>query len=79
MALAADAVALLRAAPDGTRVSVRRLLPDGSATDAVGYLSGASDSACVVATVRGLVTIAFDTVVAAREVPPPPPRRVPAR
>lgn len=69
------AVAFLRTATDGTRVVVRRLLPDGMATDAVGYLSGASDTACVVATPRGLVTIAFDTVIAAKQVPPPPPRR----
>jgi hypothetical protein len=67
-----QAVALLRGAPEGTRVSVRRRLPDGSATDAVGYLIGTSATACVIATPRGLVTVAFDTVIAARAVPPPP-------
>jgi hypothetical protein len=70
-----QAVAFLRGAADGTRVVVRRLLPDGMATDAVGYLSGASESACVVATTRGLVTIEFGTVIAAKEVPPPVPKR----
>lgn len=73
--LAEAAVAFLRGAPDGTRVSVRRILPDGMATDAVGYLSGSDGRAFVVATARGLVTIDYETVIAAREVPPPPVRR----
>jgi len=73
----AAAVAFLRSAPDGTRVVVRYRLPDGSdagATDALGYLSGTSTTECIVATARGLTTIAFADVIAAKEVPPPPIR-----
>jgi hypothetical protein len=68
-------VEFLRGAGDGTRVVIRYALhddPDGSATDAVGYLSGTNATHCVVATVRGLQTIAFADVLAAKEVPPPP-------
>ena len=47
-----------------------------AATDAVGYVSGRNDTHIVVATVRGLTTIAFEDVILAKEVPPPPaPRR----
>jgi molybdate-binding protein len=72
-----DAVAFLRAAGSGTRVVIRYALHDGeeSATDALGYLSGTSSTQCVVATVRGLTTIDFADVIAAREVPPPPAPR----
>lgn len=69
---------MLRAASDGTRVVVRYRLHDEpeSATDAVGYVSGRDETHIVVATVRGLTTIAFDDVILAKEVPPPPaPRR----
>jgi len=65
------AVEFLRSATDGTRVVIRYTLADG-ATDALGYLSGSSSSACVVATTRGLVTVQFADVIAAKEVPPPP-------
>jgi hypothetical protein len=68
-------VAFLQQAGDGTRVVIRYALhddPEGSATDAVGYLSGTNATHCVVATVRGLTTIAFADVIAAKEVPPPP-------
>jgi hypothetical protein len=69
-------VRFLCEAADGTRVVIRYLLPDGMATDALGYLSGATATACVVATVRGLVTVQFADVIVAKEVPPPPaPRR----
>jgi hypothetical protein len=71
-------VEFLRQAGDGTRVVIRYALhddPAGSATDAVGYLSGTDDTHCVVATVRGLTTIAFADVIAAKEVPPPPAPR----
>ena len=71
-------VDLLRGAADGIRVVIRYRLHDAaeSATDAVGYVSGRNDTHIVVATVRGLVTIAFDDVILAKEVPPPPaPRR----
>jgi hypothetical protein len=70
-----EAVAFLRDAGDGTRVVIRYALHGGeeSATDALGYLSGTNATQCVVATVRGLTTIDFADVIAAKEVPPPPP------
>jgi hypothetical protein len=66
----------LREVGDGTRIVIRYRLhdqPEG-ATDAVGYVSGRSSTHIVVATVRGLTTIAFADVIAAKEVPPPPIR-----
>ena len=71
----AAAVDFLRAAPAGTRVVARYLLADGQATDALGYVSATSATQIVVATVRGLVTVDFDRVIAAKEVPPPPAPR----
>ena len=71
-------VEFLKNAGDGTRVVIRYTLhddPDGSATDVLGYLSGADETHCVVATVRGLKTVAFADVIAAKEVPPPPAPR----
>jgi hypothetical protein len=70
-------VEFLRGSSDGTRVVIRYLLhdDDAAATDAVGYLSGQNTTHVVVATVRGLQTIAFADVIAAKEVPPPPVRR----
>ena len=69
------AVEFLRAAPSGTRVVTRYLLPDGQATDALGYVSATSASQVVIATVRGLTTVDFVQVLAAKEVPPPPEPR----
>lgn len=66
----------LRDVAEGTRVVIRYRLhdePEG-ATDALGYVSAKSQTQIVVATVRGLVTIAFADVIAAKEVPPPPMR-----
>ena len=66
----------LREAADGTRVVIRYRLhdqPEG-ATDAVGYVSGRNSTHIVVATARGLSTIAFEDVIVAKEVPPPPTR-----
>ena len=71
-------VEFLRGAGDGTRVVIRHALrddPAGSATDVLGYLSGTDETHCVVATVRGLVTVAFADVIAAKEIPPPPAPR----
>lgn len=71
-------VEFLRGAGDGIRVVVRYRLhgADEGATDAVGYVSGRDATHIVVATVRGLQTIAFDDVILAKQVPPPPaPRR----
>jgi hypothetical protein len=73
-----SSVEFLQAAGDGTRVVIRYALhddPAGSATDALGYLSGTDATHCVIATVRGLVTIAFADVIAAKEIPPPPAPR----
>ena len=62
---------------EGTRVVIRYRLHDEAegATDALGYVSAKSQTQIVVATVRGLVTIDFADVIAAKEVPPPPARR----
>ena len=62
---------------EGTRVVIRYRLHEQaeSATDALGYVSAKSQTQIVVATVRGLVTIDFADVIAAKEVPPPPARR----
>jgi len=67
----------LRSASDGTRVVIRYRLhdEDHGATDALGYVSGQSETHIVVATARGLQTVAFADVIAAKEVPPPPVRR----
>ena len=61
---------------EGTRVVIRYRLHDQpeSATDAVGFVSAKNDTHIVLATMRGLVTIAFADVIAAKEVPPPPAR-----
>lgn len=66
----------LREAADGTRVVIRYRLHDQAegATDAVGFVSAKSATHIVVATPRGLTTIAFDDVIAAKQVPPPPER-----
>lgn len=65
-----------RGAAEGTRVVIRYRLhgEENAATDAVGYVSAKNATHIVVATVRGLTTIAFDDVIAAKEVPPPPLR-----
>lgn len=71
-------VEFLKGAGDGTRVVIRYALhddPRGSATDALGYLSGTNETHCVVATAKGLKTIAFADVIAAKEIPPPPAPR----
>jgi hypothetical protein len=61
--------------PSGTRVVVRYRLEDGRATDALGFLHVSDETHCVVATKRGLETIAFADMIAAKEVPPPPASR----
>jgi len=70
-----DGARFLRDAPSGTRVVVRHLLDDGMATDALGYLHVTDATHCVVATKRGLETIALSAVILAKEVPPPPAPR----
>ncbi|MGB3373702.1 MAG: hypothetical protein WBA87_01000 [Microbacterium sp.] len=70
-----DPAEFLRSVPSGPRVVVRHLLDDGLATDALGWFHRADAEHCVVATKRGLETIALGRVIAAKEVPPPPPTR----
>ena len=67
----------LREVAEGTRVVIRYRLHDQpeSATDALGYVSAKSQTQIVVATARGLRTIDFADVIAAKEVPPPPAPR----
>ena len=66
----------LREVSEGTRVVIRYRLHDQAegATDALGYVSAKSQTQIVVATARGLKTIDFADVIAAKEVPPPPVR-----
>jgi hypothetical protein len=75
--MGAEGVEFLKAAGDGTRVVIRYTLHGAAAgaTDALGYLSGTDATHCVVATARGLTTIAFADVIAAKEIPPPPAPR----
>lgn len=72
----ADPVKFIRAAPLGTRMTVRTRI-EGGYTDAVGYLRERDDDRCVIETRRGPVTILLGEVHLAKEVPPPPPRRAP--
>ena len=71
-----DPVAFIRSAELGTRMTVRRRIPDGF-TDAVGYLRERTAAECVVETRHGMVTIPLAEVTAAKAVPPPPARRAP--
>ena len=63
--------------PEGTRVVIRRTLHDGehSATDSLGYVSARNETHVVIATTRGLETIALADIIAAKEIPPPPAPR----
>ena len=63
--------------PEGTRVVVRYTIDDAdhAATDALGYVSARDETHVVIATVRGLQTIALADIIAAKEVPPPPAPR----
>lgn len=71
-----DPVHLITSAPLGTRMTVRRRI-EGGFSDALGYLREITASGCVVETRRGLVSVDFAEVTAAKLVPPPPPRRAP--
>ena len=59
----------------GTRVVVRYRLDDGRATDALGWVHVSDATHCVIATKRGIETIALVDIIASKEVPPPPPPR----
>jgi hypothetical protein len=72
---APDPAAFLRAAPMGMRVVIRYLLPDGMATDVLGFVSASDETHVAVASMRGMESVALATVIAAKEVPPPPARR----
>ena len=71
-----DPAEFLRSAPMGMRVVIRYRLPDGMATDVLGFVSASDETHVVVASARGLETVALETVIASKEVPPPPVRRV---
>jgi hypothetical protein len=73
-----QAVQLLGEVPVGTRLVVRYRLDDAAnagATDALGYLRSRTSETCLLDTPRGLVTINFHDVIAAKPIPEPPARR----
>ncbi|MCS4276470.1 hypothetical protein M2390_001652 [Mycetocola sp. BIGb0189] len=70
-----EAIEFLRTVKEGDRIVVRYRLPDGSATDALGWFLRADESAVAIATKRGMEVVAFATVIAAKQVPPPPEPR----
>lgn len=72
----ADPVERLRTLEPGTRVVVRYRI-DGGQTDALGELLRVDAALCVVDTRRGPVSVALDSVTAAKPVPPAPARRRP--
>ncbi len=61
----------------GTRVVVRRRLPEGGYGDVLGELLEVGPDGVVVATRRGPVRVAGDDIAVGKPVPPPPPRRAP--
>jgi len=69
-----DAVRLLGEVALGTRLVVRYRLDEG-ATDALGYLRARTAELCSLDTPRGLISIKFADVVAAKPIPEPPARR----
>ena len=60
--------------PLGTRMVVRHRTGTGL-TDALGELTSRDGLSCTIATRTGPVTIRYDDVQLAKEVPPPPARR----
>src|SRR4051812_44300598 len=64
-----DPAEFLRDAPMGMRVVIRYLLPDGRATDVIGFVSAFDETHVAVASMRGMESVALDTVIAAKEVP----------
>lgn len=69
-----DPITLIASVPLGTRMTVRKR-SDGGFTDALGYLQERSETACVIETKRGLVSVELAEVTAVRLVPPPPATR----
>ncbi len=70
-----EAVEFLRTVTEGDRIVVRYRLPDGSATDALGWFLRSDESAVAIATRRGMEVVDLSTVIAAKQVPPPPEPR----
>lgn len=60
----------------GSRVMVRKTDTEGF-TDVLGDLLAWSDDTLTIATRRGNVTVALDTIVAGKRIPPAMPRRRP--
>lgn len=67
----------------GHRVVVRRVVGRRNGrpllSDTLGTLTSLTDTELTVTTSHGSITIARDSVVAAKRVPPAPPRRAPRR
>jgi hypothetical protein len=70
-----DAAAPWLAWPLGSRVVVRRRLPEGGYTDVLGELVYRSRSAVEVARHGGTERIEADEIAVGKVVPPPPERR----
>lgn len=70
--------AVLRALPAGARVVVRYRIENGL-TDVLGYLVHAAEYDVTVETRRGEITVPYELMTAAKEVPPPPAPRTPRR
>lgn len=66
----------------GTRVMVRRRLPEGSThlySDLVGVVEGTDDTTLTLSTRSGTVRVPGADIAVGKRVPPPPPRRRPRR
>jgi hypothetical protein len=61
----------------GTRVVVRRRLPEGGYGDVLGDVVEVGPDGVVVQTRRGPVRVAAADIALGKPVPPPPPRRAP--
>lgn len=61
--------------PIGTRVVVRRRLPDGLFSDVLGEVVSRDDVGLILATRTGQVAIPAGIIVTGKPIPPPPPRR----
>jgi hypothetical protein len=61
----------------GTRVVVRRTLPEGGWTDVLGDLLEVGPEGVLVATRRGPVRVPADEIALGKPVPPAPVRRAP--
>lgn len=64
-----------RAWPVGTRVVVRRRLPDGRFSDVLGEVVSRGEDTLVLETRTGRVEVPAAVIVTGKPIPPPPPRR----